>query len=309
MAHAPARHQQGRLEQKAVLLDPDQAVVDEIAHRRLEWPALRHGGAGEVHAGEDADALSVAHQECALARPVHMDGGLVQGGLRRHEHRRIDRRLAHACGHGAQRLRARLALAQRLQLVRDVLEEEAGEGRVVGRELDEILDRQGVADRLLADDEVVPGGLVHQDAAVEPVAALVDRHDLRAGALLDQALDHDVELVGQGAGREYRLPLAEETRRRPGGSPARSPSAAAGRTVGWRNRMPWASQPRSPMRAAAVACRDPADRIAAVAAGWRCDPLACGFRHKFRAGSGAEASASNASADVDDDRATRDRAP
>ena len=40
VAHAPARHQQGRLEQEAVLVDPDHAVVDEVAHRRLQRLAL-----------------------------------------------------------------------------------------------------------------------------------------------------------------------------------------------------------------------------------------------------------------------------
>ena len=122
---------------------------------------------------------------------------VVSGG---DEHRRVQRRLVDPHGHRAERLRARLPLAQRLQLVRDVLEEEGGEGRVVGGELEEVLDRQRVADRLLAHDEVVACRLVHQDLAVEPVAALVHGHDLVAGPLLDQALDHDVEVIGQRAG-------------------------------------------------------------------------------------------------------------
>ena len=67
-----------------------------------------------------------------------------------------------------------------------------------------------VADRLLANDEVVAHRLVQQDPAVEPVARLVDRDDLGAGPFLDQTLDHDEEVVGQRAGLQHGVALAEE---------------------------------------------------------------------------------------------------
>ena len=116
-----------------------------------------------------------------------------------------------------ERLRARLPLRQGLELVRDVLEEEGGKSRVVGGQLEEVLDRQRVADRLLADDEVVAARLVDQDLAVEAVAALVHRHDLVAGPLLHQPLDQHIEMIRQRPGARAPCGRCERTpRRRPG---------------------------------------------------------------------------------------------
>ena len=46
VAHALARHQQGRLEQEAVLVRAMHAPVDQVAHRRFQRLALCHGRRG-----------------------------------------------------------------------------------------------------------------------------------------------------------------------------------------------------------------------------------------------------------------------
>ena len=157
VAHALARHQQGRLEQEAVLVDrrPRRSGRDRA-------PASRAAGARATAVRVRSTPVKMPMRSPSRTRSARWPARsmctaascrVVSGG---DEDRRVQRRLADAGGQRTQRLRARLPLAQRLQLVRDVLEEEGGEGRVVGGELDEVLDRQGVADRLLAHDEVVP---------------------------------------------------------------------------------------------------------------------------------------------------------
>jgi hypothetical protein len=171
VADVPARHQQRRLEQEAVLVDADQVEVRHLAHRRLERAPVAHRGPGQVDAGDDAEPpRPVLEQQRPVPSASIRTAASCRSAVGRHVGRGGQERPAHAGGERAHRARADVLPGQRVELVRDVAEVEAGELGVVGGEVEEVLDRQPVADRLLAHDEVVPAGVVDEDPAVEGVA-------------------------------------------------------------------------------------------------------------------------------------------
>jgi hypothetical protein len=210
VAHAVAGHQEGGLEEEALLLHGHEVEMGDLAHRGLERAAVADGGPGEVDAGDDAGAAVLLDQQRPLLGLVHAQGCLVQGGRGRDVDRRQRAGLADAGGERAQPLRAQAAAGELLQLVRDVLEVEGGEGLVVGGELEEVLDRQAPGDRLLADDEVVPARMVEEDRRVERVAGPMQVGHRLAVALLHETLDDEIEVVRQRARAQHGGPGAQE---------------------------------------------------------------------------------------------------
>jgi hypothetical protein len=118
--------------------------------------------------------------------------------------------VAHLRHHDRLQLADRLPGRERVELQRDVAEEELCERLVVGGQIDQLVDRQQITDRLLLDDEGVTGLTFHQEAGVEAVVGAVRRDHLARIHLLDRALDDDKEGLGHLAGANYRLALAEE---------------------------------------------------------------------------------------------------
>ena len=122
-------------------------------------------------------------------RSLHQARRLVGRGGGVDVERRVNVSVAHLRHHHRLQLADRLPGGERVELERDVAEEELCERLVVGGQIDQLVDRQQIADRLLLDDEGVTGLALHQQAGVEAVVGAVHRDHLARIHLLDRALD------------------------------------------------------------------------------------------------------------------------
>ena len=74
------RHQQQRVEDEVVEVDRDDVEAADFAHRGVERQAAQNDRLRQVHAGDDADALTIAHEERVDVVVPHAVAGLLDAG-------------------------------------------------------------------------------------------------------------------------------------------------------------------------------------------------------------------------------------
>ena len=65
------RHQQQHLRDEFVRFDGDEVELRDALHRLVDGHALQHHRLGQVHAGDDAGAFAVAHQQRVAVDVAH----------------------------------------------------------------------------------------------------------------------------------------------------------------------------------------------------------------------------------------------
>ena len=163
--------------------------------RSVERQPTQHDGLREVHAGDDADALAVADEQCvdvAVAHGAPASSIVASPSMNTPAPKRASRTRARRTVSTPSSLRARRrrrACARRRNRRRRRRPDCGGSGS------SERLAGNKVAERLFGGDEVLAGRAVHDGARVE--AVLRAKHGLQAAAVpdLDRALDDDVELL------------------------------------------------------------------------------------------------------------------
>ena len=121
----------------------------------------------------------------------------------------MPRHVAHPRAEQRAEARRLLVARRRFELARNLAIEEGGETVVVGDELEDQVARREVAQRLLARDEGVRSAALDESATVEAIARAAQADDFVAVALLDAALDDDVERVRGAVAGDQGLAGAE----------------------------------------------------------------------------------------------------
>ena len=189
-------HDHERVEQEIVALDGDQVVAGEIADR---------GGIGESHqnrplahvaAGEDADPVVAADQQGGSAVLLHRRHRLLDRGSGVGEHGGMQLPLADPHRQEGRRLALLLDQGQRVLPAGDILVEKVAErGGGPGQGEDEG-NRDQIAVRSPAGDEAVLAAALDQRPGIERVTGRVAGHRPAGVHLLDDAVDHDIEIFG-----------------------------------------------------------------------------------------------------------------
>ncbi len=199
------RHFEQRLEHEIVLVDRHDVEMRERRDRRRDRHGVQHRRLRQVHAGDDADALAVAHQQRIGIDLAHPVARRLDRTGRVDIFGRMQEQVADARAH--QRAGVALVLVARhfLQLARHVEIEEGAEPRVAVDEAQRQLFRDQVGERFFARHERVGARALHHRAAVERILRPEQRDQFLAVALLDRALDDDEQRLGRRALRDQRL--------------------------------------------------------------------------------------------------------
>ena len=168
----------------------------ELAHRRFDRLASQHHGLGQVHAGDDADALAVANEQGVAVDLAHQVAGGFDGIAGVDEGRGMQKQLGDPRAHQRAVAPLLFVAGKLIQLVRNLAVEERGKPRIALDQAEGHALGASVAQRLLTRHECVAAFAVDEGAAVETVLGAEQRQQIAAVALFDGALD-DHE---QGAG-------------------------------------------------------------------------------------------------------------
>ena len=173
-----ARHREQRREDEVVSVDRDHVEMADVAHRRVERQPPQHRRLRQVHAGDHADALAVAHEERVVValRMRWPASSMVAAAV--DEHGGAMARVAHACAQHLVHALGLLAADEARQLVGDLGVEEGGEAGIAADQIEHQRLRREVAQGLLGGDEVAAGRAVHQRARIEAVLRPEHRLDL-----------------------------------------------------------------------------------------------------------------------------------
>ena len=206
------RHQQQRLEHEVVQVDRDDVEAAGFPHRRFERKPEQNDRFRQVHAGDDADPLTIPHEEGVDVVVPHAVAGLLDGDPSIDEYRGTIPYVAHPrAQHAVHALRLPLP-CESVELAGYVRIEERREGGVAADQVENDVARDEIAERLLGRDEIFARGPVHEGAGVEAVFRPKHGRDRAAVPDLDGSLDDDMQPV-RGASLGGRSPLRARSTR------------------------------------------------------------------------------------------------
>jgi hypothetical protein len=190
------RHRDDGVEDEIIDLDRGDVEMADIPDLGRQGMSVEDDPFCQIRSGDDSDRVAFAHQKRVVVVFAHGAAGLLDRGRPVHEHRRTKTDVAHA---GAQdRIDAAVLASNRVgaELAGNLRIEECGESGVLRNQLEHERLGQEIAERLVGRDETGAGGAVHERTRIERV--LRPEHGLHffAVALLDRALDHDMQVFG-----------------------------------------------------------------------------------------------------------------